>query len=124
MRPVVFALGVLFAIGSLALHAGPEEGSLSFPQKIGPAVGAEPTGFEMKFRFKAGVRASVTALGDHDPIVPLDIAVYDKNDKLVSKDESKFDFVTASWVPPRTAEYRIVVRNHGTQWNRVYIFVR
>jgi hypothetical protein len=124
MRRILLSFAVLAAFGVLGLRAGPEEGSLSLAPEVGPAVEGEPTPFEMKLTFRGGVRTRVTALGDHKPIVPLDVAVYDKNDKLVAKDESKRDFITVSWVPPRTGEYRIVIRNYGEVYNKLYIFIK
>ena len=48
-------------------------------------------------------------------MVPLDIIVYDAAGAEVARDEGAKDFAAAFWVPPRTAEYRIVVRNRGRE---------
>jgi hypothetical protein len=71
--------------------------------------------------FRGGERACVIARGDHKPVVALDVTVYDKDGAEVAKDASSKDFVAVFWVPPRTAEYRIVVRNHGVEYNDVYV---
>jgi hypothetical protein len=80
-------------------------GPLSISREIGPAVGGQPTPYEMTLSFRGGERACVVAQGDHDPVVPLDIAVYDKEDRLIAKDESPHDIVSAGCrrAPGRTA---------------------
>jgi hypothetical protein len=106
-----------------AAMAGQIDGPMSISREIGQAVGGEPTAYEMTVSFRGGERACVVAQGDHDPVVPLDIAVYDKQDRLIAKDESQYDFVSVCWVPPRTGAYRVVIRNHGDKiYNKVYIF--
>ena len=121
---IAFTLTALLLMPAALSVAGPLEGQLSLQRQIGAATEEGPTPVELSFTFRGGQRACVVAQGDHDPVGPLDIAVYDKNDKLVAQDESKHDFVAAFWTPTRTAEYRIVIRNYGTIYNKVYIFVK
>ena len=113
--------------GLLALLAGgwaagrPVDGTVAKAFEIGGAGGGEPTPLEFTMKFRGGERGCVSARGDHDPVVPLDVTVYDKSGAQVAHDESPKDFVAVFWVPTRTEEYRIVVRNHGRQYNKVYI---
>jgi hypothetical protein len=78
-------------------------------------AGAEPTAREFTVTFRGGERACVIVRGDHKPLVPLDVTVFDKDGAVVARDESERDFLAVFWVPPRTAEYRIVVRNKGKE---------
>jgi hypothetical protein len=123
MHRAIALTGLVLLLFVAAALAQTVDGPMSISREIGPAVGGEPTPYEMNVAFRGGVRACVVAQGDHDPVVPLDIAVYDKTDRLIAKDESQGDFVSVCWVPPRTGEYRIVIRNHGAKiYNKVYIF--
>jgi len=106
------------------LASAPLDGPGAVQRRIPAAVNNEPSMVELSFKFKGGVRTSVVARGDHKPVVPLDIFIYDANDKVVVKDESPTDFAAVTWTPPRTAEYRIVIRNHGVEYNDVYIFLK
>ena len=101
-------------------HCGPVDGQSAGDHRIG-AAGSEPAAKEFVLTFRGGERACVIARGDHKPVVPLDVTVYDKDGVEVAKDASPKDFVVVFWTPPRTAEYRIVVRNHGVEYNDVYV---
>lgn len=102
-------------------HGGPAQSRPGKYYEIPAARGSEPTALELSEKFVGGERACVFVRGDHQPIVPLDITVFDKEGAVVASDESSKDFVAVFWVPARTAEYRIVVRNHGREFNKVYI---
>lgn len=87
----------------------------------------------IKLKFEGGQRACVIAMGDHDPVVPVTIEVYDADGKLVVSDNPATtvpppavgaDLAAAFWYPPRDAEYTIKVTNHGGEWNKVWIAVR
>ena len=105
----------LFAFAAVtAAWGGPVNGPPSKDYPI-DAARAEPTVKEFTQIFRGGERACVFARGDHKPLVPLSITVYDKDGATVAHDASPRDFVAAFWVPARTAEYRIVVRNHGKE---------
>lgn len=120
----LLALTVLLLLPAALTVAGPVDGQMSTHPNIDGASSEGPTPFELSMTFRGGERACVGALGDHRPIVPLDVTVYDKDGKVVAQDRSDQDFVVAFWTPPRTATYRIVVRNHGVEYNKVYIFVK
>jgi hypothetical protein len=120
----LLTLGTLFLLPAALGVAGPVDGQLSVQRQIGAATEEGPTPFEMSMTFQGGKPACVAVAGDHEPVVPLDITVYDKAGKVVAQDESQHDFVAAFWTPPRTAEYRIVIRNYGKLYNKVYIFAK
>jgi hypothetical protein len=97
--------------------SAPLDGSKSFSQRIGAASQSggqiEPAPFELKEKFKGGRRATILAIGDHKPVVPMAIFVYDSANQLVAKDESHGDFVSAVWYPPRDGEYKIHIKHWG-----------
>jgi hypothetical protein len=74
--------------------------------------------------FRAGQRACVIVMGDHDPVVNLGLFVYDANGNLVARDEGGGDFVAVIWYPPRTATYRVKLKNPGTEWNKCWVSVQ
>ena len=92
---------------------GPVDGQFAAPKQQIRAAGAEPAAIDFKVKYQGGQRACVWVRGDHQPIVPLDIIVYDSSGAEVVRDEATHDFAAVFWVPPRTAEYRIVIRNRG-----------
>lgn len=104
-----------------------EDTPSAFFEKIAPAEGGEPGTIEMSVTFQGGARACVAAQGNHRPVVPLELAVYDDKNQLIVQDKGEHDHVAAFWVPPRTAEHRVVLRNHGTELgeqHRVYIIIK
>ena len=115
---VAALLGLL--LGSW-VGAEPVAGPSARKYEIGGAVDGDPGVQELALKFQGGKRACVSVRGDHEPVVPLDITVIDKEGAIVVRDESAKDFVAVFWTPPRTAEYRIVVRNHGRDYNIVYM---
>ncbi|MCI0683894.1 MAG: hypothetical protein L0Y71_17445 [Gemmataceae bacterium] len=119
VRRVCWA-AILIVAGASWGHGGPVDGQVAGDHRIGPGK-SEPAAKEFTLVFRGGERACVTARGDHNPVVPLDVTVYDKDGVEVAKDASNKDYVAIFWTPPRTAEYRIVVRNHGVEYNDVYV---
>lgn len=110
--------------------AGPVSGPEHLSQK---RVGANGN-LEIVKEFVAGERACVIAIGDHKPVVPLKITIYDRDNKVVATDEGKetavedqpgpADYVAAIWYPPRTGPYRIVIHNSGVEYNDLYIAIK
>jgi hypothetical protein len=103
--------------------ASPVEGP-SWSRKEVPAGtngGAEPGALEYKKLYVAGQRACVIAIGDHKPVVDLEIKVYDSKGLLVAQARGKEparDFVAVFWYPPREESYRIVISSYGTEYNK------
>jgi hypothetical protein len=75
---------------------------------------------EFKEAFQGGRRACVIAVGDHNPPVDVGIAVFDEAGQLVTEHQG-LDYVAAIWYPPRTASYKIVVKNTGLEYNAMYL---
>ena len=48
------------------------------------------------------------------------IAVYDEADRLITEEQG-LDYVAAIWYPPRDAQYKVVVRNSGLEYNAMYL---
>ncbi len=96
-------------------HGGPVDGQFALSKQNLRAAGAEPSTIEFTVKYQGGLRACVWIRGDHKPVVPLDIIVYDTAGTEVVRDESTKDFAAVFWVPPRTAEYRVVIRNRGRE---------
>jgi hypothetical protein len=116
-----FIASAWFAAMAWTVFAGPVEGpqQLIGPDAFVPATKKTEIGErEFQFQFKGGERASVVVIGDHIPIVDLEIYVYEVNEqgaegKLVAQDGGPGlkDRIAVAWYPPRTATYRIVIRN-------------
>ena len=69
--------------------------------------------------FNAWEWAEVTVVGDGD--TDLDLHVYDGNGNLVDSDIRPIDVAYCSWIPIRTATFRIEVKNWGSVYNRYRI---
>jgi hypothetical protein len=74
--------------------------------------------------FRGGERACVIVKGDHDPVVDLELSVYDQKGNLVAEDKGGGDFVAVIWYPPRNAVYRIQIVNPGQAYNDLYISLK
>jgi hypothetical protein len=84
-------------------------------------------------KFKAGRKAVVIVKGDHDPIVPITLEVYDDQGKLVARDEPGKgmaqdalgnDYAGVVWYPPRDGYYTIRIASHGSQYNKCTLSIR
>lgn len=70
---------------------------------------------------RGGELAEVAISGDGD--TDLDLFVYDEYGNLICSSQSWSDDEYCSWIPRRTGEFRIVVRNHGNVWNRYLMYI-
>ncbi|MDE6278324.1 MAG: hypothetical protein K2M06_09505 [Muribaculaceae bacterium] len=75
-------------------------------------AGATDT-YTIEFRGGELALAMVTGDGDTD----LDLFVYDSEGNLVDSDTDDTDECLCSWVPEKTAEYTIIVKNYGKVYN-------
>jgi len=113
-----------------ALHVVAQGGPFRGPYvmeprvKVPAAVGANPGVHVLKEKFRGGQRACVIALGSHEPVVALELVVYDAKDRIVDQDKGEGDSITAIWYPPRDGEYKIEIRNPGNNENTVYVVVK
>ena len=81
---------------------------------------SEPGKVEFEKAFAAGQRACVIVIGDHNPVVDVEVKVYDAANQLVAHDrgtEPAQDFVAVMWYPPRQETYRIHVFSYGKAHN-------
>jgi hypothetical protein len=72
--------------------------------------------WEIRRAYAAGQRACVIVIGDHDPVVDVEVRIYDSQKQLVAKRRGTAaapDFVAVMWYPPRDETYRIEVRSYG-----------
>lgn len=75
-------------------------------------------------RFRGGERACVIVRGDHDPVVDIELHVLDEKGQTVAKDIGGGDLVAVVWYPPRDANYRIRIVNHGQVENYLYVTLK
>ncbi len=86
-----------------------------------------PGELEFEKTFRAGERACVMVIGDHDPVVDLSIIVTDKAGNVVAEDRGSGkagDFVAAIWYPAREEAFVIRILNPGTEFNAVNIAIK
>jgi hypothetical protein len=115
---------LILALASLVLGgwAGgtPVAGQKLLKHRMQPATrdGGQvvPDVVEIKEKFRGGRRAMVIIEGDHLPVVPLAVAVYDEANRLVGEDVSEIDVAGVLWYPARDATYKIVIQNFGTDY--------
>jgi hypothetical protein len=121
---------VLFPVGLLILalvppgRGGPVDGTSWSTQRV---PGGDPGTLQFSKAFVAGQRACVIVIGDHKPVVDVEIKVYDAKGKVVAEDRGQDparDFVAAIWYPPRQETYRIEVRSYGKDYNDCSIAVK
>jgi hypothetical protein len=121
----VLALLTLVPFGKGAPVEGPSGASRIVPAGTGTKDNiTEPGSLQYQKAFRAGERACVIVIGDHDPIVDVEVKVYDAKDNLVAQDRGKDpapDFVAVMWYPPREQTYRIVVNSYGSVENKCYV---
>ena len=72
-------------------------------------------------RFRGGEEAMVIVSGDGD--TDLDLFVYDENNNLIDSDTDNTDDCVCVWVPKRTGNFKIKVKNYGNISNRYVIGV-
>ncbi len=105
MRAFLMLCGVLMLLaGGFAVQAAPLEGMKSFREKV--PGGSIKT---YKVSYKAGERACVIVIGDHQPVVHLGLKVEDARGTLVGDDSNGRDICAVIWYPPRDGEYTISV---------------
>jgi hypothetical protein len=145
------ALGLsLLTVGSLLCAGSGQAGSVRGPwggyitvggratlvlNKKSPVPGrgdtALPLGDHLKFR--AGQRACVILMGDHDPIVPMVVEIRDEAGTVVARDEpgkgvgktdeKGNDVCAVAWYPPRDGYYTITIKNPGKAYNKCWLAI-
>jgi hypothetical protein len=129
MRRLLFAVG-LATLGLAPLsHGAPMDGTAWLMEKVeaGTVSGGrvtEPGCKQFIKTYAADQRACVVVIGDHNPVVDLEIKVYDSKNQLIAADRgqgSARDFVAVMWYPPRQETYRIEVCSYGQEYNQCSI---
>jgi hypothetical protein len=108
-----WSLAVVLLTAASGVVSAPVTGARATRVRIG-----RQSSMTLEEKFLGGQRACVIAVGDHNPPVDLGITVFDEAEQLVAEDQSR-DFVAAIWYPPRTAKYKILVKNTGVEYNDV-----
>ena len=125
-RGDLYALAEQYAGTNEALHAliedskasGDTKGAEGGPKSNTTSVLAHDTDI-FYVTFNAWEWAEVAVRGDGD--TDLDLHVYDENGNLVDSDTDATDVAYCSWIPIRTATFRIEVKNWGSMYNRYRI---
>jgi hypothetical protein len=122
MRALVVA--GMIAIGVAAVLRAEPVGGPQYVEafRVPATKGSEIGEAEQVFRFEGGKPARVILIGDHNPVADLEIFVFEVSEKgvdgkLVAHDggPEQGDRLGVVWYPPRTGNYRIVVRNPAPQ---------
>ena len=131
MRRFLLPIGLVFLALVPFSSGAPSEGSSWAYRKIKAGTVSdgklEPGNLELSKIFVAGQRACVIVIGDHDPIVDLEIMVYDSHKNLVASDRGKDvaqDFVAVMWYPPREERYHIVINSYGKDFNKCSVAIK
>ncbi len=84
-------------------------------------------------KFRAGQRACVILVGDHDPVVPMVVEIRDAGGKVVARDEPGKASAKASekgndvcaviWYPPRDGYYSIAITNPAKDYNKCWLAI-
>ncbi len=134
MRWIIALVGLaLLAVAPFGSGA-PVDGPSWSRKKVAGGSGAgeggaasQPGTLDFTKTFLAGQRACVIVIGDHDPVVDLEIQVFDAKGNLVAQDKGQGtarDYAAVMWYPPRQEPYRIVVSNYGSAYNVCSIAVK
>jgi hypothetical protein len=127
MRRVLIAVSLsLLCLAPLGRSA-PVDGTSWAEKRVEASSVAGPGVLSFDLTFVAGERACVIVIGDHKPVVEVEVKVYDAKKQLVAHDRGQApaaDFVAVMWYPPRQESYRIDVINHGKEYNECSIAIK
>ena len=132
MPRVLMGVGVFLLALVPSGTGAPIDGSSWARTRVPEGSGAgdtmtEPGMLSISRTFKAGERACVIVIGDHRPIVDVEVKVYDSKERLVAKrrgTEPAPDFVGVAWYPPREEKYRIEVSSYGKEYNECSVAIK
>jgi len=142
MAKKIAALALLLAVALGVAIGGPTQGTINrndnhnnevrVPSSKEPGVPGENDEFVIECR--ANQRTSILIRGDHAPVTELEVLVYemagDKAEgKLVARDKGTGDLIGTVWIPAKTGQYRIVIRNPApfsqeNPYNRCYVTIK
>jgi len=134
MRRGLLLAGLLTCAAASWVLAGPVPGPMTREQRVparsGPEDAPKPGVVHLLAEFRGGQRACVIAAGDHKPVVPMSIAIYEKDSKrlvggteFVGAEDAP-DVVAAIWYPPRDGAYIIQITSDGEEYNDVVVTLK
>jgi hypothetical protein len=123
----------IFGMASVALTA-PLQGPITLRRwiiqasEMGPGGELVPRAKRFKLDFRGGERACVIVSGDHDPIVPVTVAIYEESTQRklfedISSQQAP-DIVAAIWYPPRDGHYVVEITNKSKEYNGLTVSIR
>jgi hypothetical protein len=132
MRCILLPIGLIFLALVPFSSGAPTTGTSWAYRKIeaGTESGGkitEPGNWQLSKVFVAGQRACVIVVGDHKPVVDVEIKVYDSRKNLVAYDkgsEPAQDFAAVTWYPPREEKYQIVINSYGSAYNLCSVAIK
>ena len=132
MRRIVLPLACIFLVLVPFSSGAPVDGTSWAHREVGAGTVSdgkvtEPGVLELSKTFVAGQRACVIVIGDHKPVVDVEVKVYDPRNNLVAQDRGQDpapDFVAVMWYPPRQERYRIVIHSYGKEYNKCSIAIK
>lgn len=130
IRPLIALSVAVVGIAIVsAVSASPVTGSIVHNVKAPAAqkldedhVEGEALRFQVEY--EAGQRAIAVVEGDHQPVVPVAIQVFDADRKLVGEHRPKGDVAAVVWYPQRRQRYTVLVTNLGAEWNGLTVSFR
>lgn len=142
MATKIATIALLLAVALGVAFAGPTQGTINrndnhnnevrVPSSKEPGIPGENDEFVIECR--ANQQTSILIRGDHAPVTDLEVLVYelsaDKGEgKLVARDKGTGDLIGTVWIPAKTAQYRIVIRNPApfseqNPYNRCYVTIK
>jgi hypothetical protein len=129
MRRTLFAVGlVVLSLAPLG-HGAPADGTAWSLEDIAAGVVrsgvvTEPGCMHFTKAYVGGERACVVLVGDHRPVVDVEIKVLDSKKQVVAHDRGQGparDFAAVVWYPPREETYTIEVCSYGEEYNKCSI---
>jgi hypothetical protein len=143
MRSKILSLGVLLGVALGIAVATPTSGLVNRMNASGEndvrvpsskADGVPGENDEFVLECRANERTSILIKGDHKPVCDLEVLVYEVSPgkaegRLIARDKGTRDLIGTTWVPPRTATYRIVIRNPSmftkeNPYNSCYVTIK
>ena len=109
-----FKMLALFAVAGLMFVSAADAGIVDGPVADSDRVDAND---EVSYTeiFKGGAPAAVAVSGDGD--TDLDLFIYNAAGDLIVSDTDLSDQCIVAWVPPKTGQFRIVIKNLGDVYN-------
>jgi hypothetical protein len=128
MARLVWSLALVLLMLAPLSHGAPVDGTSWSKKRVeGARSATEPGTLDISQAFAAGQRACVIVIGDHNPIVDVEVKVYDSKDQLVAQQRGQDpsqDFVAVMWYPPRQQTYRIEICNYGKDYNECSVAIK